>query len=116
MNLWKFDYEFDKERLLLEAKNPIGYGPGEGINTERTYYSRGNGEAEVVDKADIQDYLEKEPFHIKLAREKLNMYVKTKEADSSYHQRSPSMPVRQLPLLFFCVPYSGLSVFFVRSS
>ena len=84
MNLWKFDYEFDKERLLLEAKNPIGYGPGEGINTERTYYSRGNGEAEVVDKADIQDYLEKEPFHIKLAREKLNMYVKTKEADSSY--------------------------------
>ena len=51
MNLWKFDYEFDKERLLLEAKNPIGYGPGEGINTERTYYSRGNGEAEVVDKA-----------------------------------------------------------------
>jgi hypothetical protein len=84
MSLWKFDYEFDKERLLLEAKNPIGYGPGEGINTERTYYSRGNGEAEVVDKADIQDYLEKEPFHIKLAREKLNMYVKTKEADSSY--------------------------------
>jgi len=38
--LWKFDYKFDRERLLLEAKNPLGYKGAISAAKENVYLDK----------------------------------------------------------------------------